>query len=127
MTNCERLLGSADAAAALTVLDWAQETGLKPDPQLVERCGRDVIGPALPAMNTDRRIIRVGQAYPALARGLAAFITASGPDTARRLLRGVAGELLDSATFAVTRSCARCCCWRRSGPGGFRRFRRCAS
>ena len=96
VTNCERLLGSADAAAALTVLDWAQETGLKPDPQLVERCGRDIIGPALPAMNTDRRIIRVGQAYPALARGLTAFITASGPDMARRLLRGAVGELLDS-------------------------------
>jgi hypothetical protein len=97
VTNCERLLGSADAAAALTVLDWARETGLHPDPQLVERCGRDVIGPALPAMNTDRRIVRVGQAYPALARGLAVFITASGPETALMLLRGVAGELLDSS------------------------------
>jgi GTPase-associated protein 1, N-terminal domain type 2/GTPase-associated protein 1, C-terminal domain/GTPase-associated protein 1, middle domain len=96
VANCERLLGSADAATALTVLDWARETGLEPDPQLVERCGRDVIGPALTVMNRDRRIIRAGQAYPALARGLAAFITASGPDTARRLLRGVAGELLDS-------------------------------
>ena len=97
VTNCERLLSSADAAATLTVLDWAQETGLHPDPLLVERCGRDVIGPALPTMNTDRRIIRVGQAYPALARGLAAFITASGPETGLRLLRGVAGELLDSS------------------------------
>jgi len=97
VSNCERLLGPADAAAALTVLDWARETGLKPDPQLVERCGRQVIGPALPVMNRDRRIIRVGQAYPALARGLAAFITASGPETATRLLRGVAGELLDSS------------------------------
>ena len=96
VTSCERLLGSADAAATLTVLDWARETGLNPDPQLVERCGRDVIGPALPAMGDDRRIIRVGQAYPALARGLAAYLTASGPDTALRLLGGVAGELLDS-------------------------------
>ena len=97
VTNCERLLGSAGAAATLTVLDWAQETGLRPDPLLVERCGRDVIGPALPTMNTDRRIIRVGQAYPAFARGLAAFITASGPQAGLRLLRGVAGELLDSS------------------------------
>ena len=96
VTDCERLLGSADAGTALTVLDWAQETGLKPDPQLVERCGRTVIGPALAAMSTDRRIVRAGQAYPALARGLAAFIATSGSDTARRLLRGVAGELLDS-------------------------------
>ena len=97
VTNCEQLLGSADAAATLTTLDWARETGLQLDPLLVERCGRDVIGPALPAMNTDRRIIRVGQAYPALAHGLAAFITASGPETALRLLRGVTGELLDSS------------------------------
>ncbi|MGD0244981.1 MAG: GTPase-associated protein 1-related protein [Streptosporangiaceae bacterium] len=96
VANCERLLGSADAATALTVLDWARETGLKPDPGLVERCGRDVIGPALLALNADRRIVRTGRAYPALARGLAAFITAAGPQAAPRLLRGVAGELLDA-------------------------------
>lgn len=96
VTNCERLLGSADAATALAVLDWAQETGLKPDPRLVERCGRDVIGPVLLAMNSDRRIVRAGQAYPALARGLATFITAAGPQVAPTLLRGVAGELLDA-------------------------------
>jgi hypothetical protein len=95
-TNGERLLSSADAATALAVLDWAQETGLKLDPQLVERCGRQVIGPALLAMNSDRRIVRCGQAYPALARGLAAFITAAGPQAAPTLLRGVAGELLDA-------------------------------
>jgi hypothetical protein len=97
VTSCERLLGSADAAATMTVLDWAREVGLQPDPLLVERCGRDVIGPALPTMNADRRIVRVGQAYPALARGLAAYITASGPETALRLLHGVAGELLDAS------------------------------
>jgi GTPase-associated protein 1, N-terminal domain type 2/GTPase-associated protein 1, middle domain/GTPase-associated protein 1, C-terminal domain len=97
VTNCERLLGSADAAAAMTVLDWARETGLRPDPPLVEQCARDVIGPALPTMNADRRIVRVGQAYPALARGLAAFITASGSETALTLLRGAAGELLDAS------------------------------
>jgi len=96
VTNCERLLRSADAATALAVLDWAQATGLKPDPGLVERCGREVIGPVLLAMNSDRRIVRCGQAYPALARGLAAFITAAGPQAAPRLLRGVAGELLDA-------------------------------
>ena len=95
VARCERLLGSADAAAILTVLDWARETGLNPDPQLVERCGRDVIGPALQAMGGDRRVIRAGRAYPALARGLAAYLAASGADTALKLLGGVAGELLD--------------------------------
>ena len=97
VASCERLLGSADATATITVLDWAREIGLQPDPLLIERCGRDVIGPALPTMNADRRIVRVGQAYPALARGLAAFITASGPNTALGLLSGVAGELLDAS------------------------------
>ena len=97
LASCERLLGSADAAATLTVLDWAQATRLRPDEQLVERCGRDVIGPALPAMTTDRRIIAVGQAYPAFARGLATAITATGPEMAGRLLQGVAGVLLDSS------------------------------
>ena len=97
VTSCERLLGSANAAATLAALDWARETGLSPDPRLVERCGRDVIGPALPVMGQDRRIVRIGRAYPALARGLAGYITASGPDTALRLLGGVAGELLDSS------------------------------
>jgi hypothetical protein len=97
VTSCERLLGSTGAAATVTVLDWARETGLHPDPLLVERCGRDVIGPALPVLSQDRRIIRIGQAYPALARGLAAYITASGPDAAPTLLRGVVGELLDSS------------------------------
>jgi hypothetical protein len=102
VTSCERLLGSTGAAATraaatLSVLDWAGETGLHPDPLLVERCGRDVIGPALPALDQDRRIIRIGRAYPAFARGLAAYVTAAGPDTALTLLRGVAGELLDSS------------------------------
>jgi hypothetical protein len=96
VANCERLIRSADAATALAVLDWARETGLKPDPRLVERSGRDVIGPALLAMNADRRIVRTGRAYPALARGLAAFITTAGPHAAPVLLRGVAGELLDA-------------------------------
>lgn len=96
VANCERLLGSADAATALAVLDWARETGLKPDPRLVERSGRDVIGPALLALDKDRRIVSAGRAYPALSRGLAAFITAAGPQAAPRLLRGVAGELLDA-------------------------------
>jgi len=97
LTNCERLLRSADAAAILTVLEWARETRLTPDPQLVERRGRDVIGPALQATGGDRRLIRVGRAYPALARGVAAYLEASGPDTALKLLGGVAGELLDSS------------------------------
>ena len=97
VTNCERLLGSADATATMTVLDWARETRLQLDPLLAEHCGRDVIGPALPTMNADRRIVRVGQAYPAFSRGLAAFITASGPETALMLLHGVTGELLDAS------------------------------
>ena len=96
VANCERLLGSADAATALAVLDWARETELKLDPRLIERCGRDVIGPSLLALDADPRIVRSGRAYPALARGLAAFITAAGPHMAPRLLRGVAGELLDA-------------------------------
>jgi hypothetical protein len=94
---CERLLGSADATTILTVLDWARETGLNPDPQLIEPRARDVIGPALHAIGADRRVIVVGQAYPAFAHGLAAYLAASGPDTALRLLDGLAGELLDGS------------------------------
>ena len=97
VTSCERLLGSANAAAIMTVLDWARETRLSLDTQLVERCGRDVIGPALPALEDDRRVVQVGQAYPAFARGLGEFLAASGTESAVRLLRGVTGELLDSS------------------------------
>jgi hypothetical protein len=93
--GCERLLGSAKVAAALTVLDWARETRLTLDPQLLERCGRQVVGPALPALGNDTRVVQVGQAYPAFARGVADFLSAAGPGTALRLLGGVAGELLD--------------------------------
>ncbi len=95
VASCERLLGTTDPVTMLTVLDWAQESRLYPDPQLLGRCGRDVIGLALEVIGDDRRVIRVGQAYPAFAHGLAAHLAASGPDTARKLLGGVAGELLD--------------------------------
>ena len=95
VTTCERLLRSPDAGAVLIVLDWARETRLNPDMQMVERCGREVIGPVLQTLDGDRRVIRVGQAYPAFARGVAAYLAASGPDRALRLLHGVAGELLD--------------------------------
>lgn len=93
--NCERLLGPANVPAALTVLDWARQSRLRLDPRLLERCGRQVVGPALPTLGNDRRVAQVGQAYHAFARGVAEFLLAAGPDTARRLLGGVAGELLD--------------------------------
>jgi GTPase-associated protein 1, N-terminal domain type 2/GTPase-associated protein 1, middle domain/GTPase-associated protein 1, C-terminal domain len=93
--SCERLLGSANVAVALTVLDWARETRLTLDPQLLEQCGRQVVGPALSALGNDMRVVHVGQAYPEFARGVAEFLSAAGPDTALRLLGGVAGELLD--------------------------------
>lgn len=96
-STCERILGSATAATILTVLEWARETRLNPDELLVERCARDVIGPGLPAIGADRRVILVGQAYPAFARGLAAYLASAGPETARRLLDGVVGELLDAS------------------------------
>jgi hypothetical protein len=94
-TSCERLLRSANVVAALAVLDWSRETRLTLNPQLLERCGRQVVGPALPALGNDRRVVQVGQAYPAFARGVAEYLSAAGPDTAVRLLGGVAGELLD--------------------------------
>jgi hypothetical protein len=94
---CERLLESAGADSILNLLDWARETGLNPDPRLVERRACDVVGPTLHTIGADRRIIRVGRAYPAFAHGLAAYIAATGPDTALMLLNGVAGELLDGS------------------------------
>jgi hypothetical protein len=97
MSTCERLLGSAAADIILTVLNWARESGLNPDQQLIERRARDVIGPALEGMDRDRRVIAVGQAYPAFASGLAAYLATAGPRTALRLLGGVAGDLLESS------------------------------
>lgn len=95
VSTCERLLGSAAAEIILTALDWARESGLDPDEQLVERRARDVIGPALEGTGADRRVLAIGQAYHAFARGLAAYLAAAGPATALRLLSGVAGELLE--------------------------------
>lgn len=95
VSTCERLLDSAAAEIILTVLNWAQESSLDPDEGLVERRARDVIGPALDGNGGDRRIIAVGQAYPAFARGLAGYLAAEGPHTALRLLSGVVGELLE--------------------------------
>jgi GTPase-associated protein 1, N-terminal domain type 2/GTPase-associated protein 1, middle domain len=95
LMGCERLLRSTSALATLTVLDWAREIGIRPDPELVERCGYRVIGPALPGLRNDRRVVQVGRTYPSFARGVARFLSASEPDTAVRLLDGVAGELLD--------------------------------
>ena len=95
IASCERLLGSADAAATLTVLDWARQSHLRLDPLLLERCSRQVVGPALSALGNDRRVVQVGQAYRAFAQGVAGFLVAAGPDTALQLLGGVAGEVLD--------------------------------
>lgn len=100
VAGCERLLGPANAAAVMTVLDWAREAGLSLDERLVERCGR-VIGGALPALEGDRRVVLVGRAYPAFARGLGGYLADAGTETAVRLLRGVAGELLDSSDLAA--------------------------
>jgi hypothetical protein len=99
VTGCEGLLGSANAGAIMTVLDWARETRLSLDTRPLERCGRDVVGPALPALEGDRRVVLVAQAYPAFASGLGAYLAASSTETAVRLLRGVAGELLDSGVL----------------------------
>jgi GTPase-associated protein 1, N-terminal domain type 2/GTPase-associated protein 1, C-terminal domain/GTPase-associated protein 1, middle domain len=94
LSTCERLLGAATAPATLNVLDWARKCDLHPDERLVERCARDVIGPALPVLGRDGRVIGIGQAYRAFARGLAAYLVSVGPGAARSLLAGVAGELL---------------------------------
>jgi hypothetical protein len=95
VTGCERLIRSTSASAILTVLDWAREIGIRPNPELLERCGHRVIGPALPTLRNDRRVVQVGRTFPSFARGVAGFLSASGPSTAARLLDGVAGELLD--------------------------------
>jgi hypothetical protein len=97
VTRCERLLGSANAPATVTVLDWARKTGLSLDAQLVERCGREVVGPALATLADDRRVVQVGEAYPAFVRGLGDSLVASGPESAVGLLRGVVRELLGSS------------------------------
>jgi hypothetical protein len=94
VSTCERLLGSATAPAIVTVLDWARESGLNLDEPLVERCARDVIGPALRIIAADGRLARIRQAYPAFARGLAAYLTAAGPEAALGHLDGSAGEAL---------------------------------
>ena len=96
VTGCERLLSSANVAVSLAVLDWARGTRLGLDTELVERCGREVIGPALPTLAGDRRVVWIGQAYPAFASGLAAYLAAAGTEIAVNLLDGVAGELWDS-------------------------------
>jgi GTPase-associated protein 1, N-terminal domain type 2/GTPase-associated protein 1, C-terminal domain/GTPase-associated protein 1, middle domain len=98
-TGCESLLTVANAATSMTVLDWARETGLGLDPQLVERCGRDVIGPALPSLDGDRRVVQVGQAYPAFASGVGAYLVAAGIGTAAQLFEGIAGELWASGAL----------------------------
>jgi GTPase-associated protein 1, N-terminal domain type 2/GTPase-associated protein 1, C-terminal domain/GTPase-associated protein 1, middle domain len=98
--GCESLLAAANAVASMTVLDWARETRLGLDPQLVERCGRDVIGPALPSLDGDRRVVQVGQAYPAFASGVGAYLVAVGTGTAARLFEGIAGELWASGALS---------------------------
>lgn len=96
VTGCERLLGSANVAVILAVLDWARETRLSLGTELMERCAREVIGPALSALAGDRRVVWIGQAYPAFASGLAAYLATAGTEIAVNLLEGIAGELWDS-------------------------------
>lgn len=98
-TGCESLLAAANAATSMTVLDWARQTGLGLDTRLVERCGRDVIGPALPSLDGDRRVVQVGQAYPAFASGVGAYLVAVGIGTAAQLFEGIAGELWASGAL----------------------------
>lgn len=100
VAGCEELLGPADAPAVMTVLDWAREAALSLDERLVERCG-EVVGRALPAAEGDRRVVLIGRAYPAFARGLGEYLAEAGRETAERLLRGVAGELLDSSDLSA--------------------------
>lgn len=100
VTGCERLLGPADAAAVLTVLGWAGAAGLTLDERLVENCGR-VVAQALPGLQGDRRVVLVGRCYPAFALGLGASLAEAGTDAAVRLLRGVAGELLDGSDLSA--------------------------
>ena len=113
LSACERLLGSGDTGTILTVLDWARETGLQPDSQLVERCARDVIGPALYAIGEDRRVVRIGQAYHAFR---AAWPRISRqPDQTRHLFSSAEWPVNSStaATCAAIPSCARWCCSRK--------------
>jgi GTPase-associated protein 1, N-terminal domain type 2/GTPase-associated protein 1, C-terminal domain/GTPase-associated protein 1, middle domain len=100
VAGCEGLLGPANAPAVMTVLDWARQAALGLDSRLVERCGV-VVGRALPAVEGDRRVVLIGRAYPAFARGLGEYLAGAGTETAERLLRGVAGELLDSSDLSA--------------------------
>lgn len=100
VAGCQELLGPANAPAVMTVLDWAREAALGLDQRLVERCG-EVVGRALPLLERDRRVVLIGRAYPAFARGLGEYLAGAGTETAERLLRGVAGELLDGSDLSA--------------------------
>jgi hypothetical protein len=100
VTGCERLLGTANADVAVTILDWARQTRLSLDVELVERCGREVIGPALPALADDRRIPWIGQTYPELVTGLGDYLATLEVEAAGMLMAGVVSELLRSSDLS---------------------------
>jgi len=94
--RCEPIL-AADADDALTVLDWARTSAVPIKPELVQRCGRNVIGPALERLQADNRLERVGVRNPPLLLGLAENLAAGTAQRAEELLSGVTGRLLDEA------------------------------
>jgi hypothetical protein len=95
--RCEPILTTADAEGVLTVLDWARGAPVQIQPELVQRCGRDVIGPALERLQADQRLERVGMKNPPLLLGLAENLATGTAQRARELLHGVTGRLLDEA------------------------------
>ena len=56
-----------------------------------------MIGPALPTLAGDRRILWVGQAYPELATSLGDYLATLDMEAAGMLMEGVVGELLRSS------------------------------
>lgn len=95
--RCESILATAGADGVLTVLDWARSAAVPIPAELVQRCGREVIGPALETLQTDQRLERVGARNQPLLQGLAENLAAASAQRRRELLRGVIGRLLDDA------------------------------
>ncbi|MGH4010566.1 MAG: GTPase-associated protein 1-related protein, partial [Pseudonocardiaceae bacterium] len=95
--RCESILAAADADGALTVLDWACTAAAQLQSELVQWCGREVIGPALERLQADPRLERVALRNQPLLLGLAEDLVASTDQRLNDLFSGATGKLLGDA------------------------------
>jgi hypothetical protein len=99
--RCEAALRRADAPAAIRLLSWAGDAGLRLPEQALQACGSEVFGPYVLADQPPEDVRRLLVRWPPLRAGLVAHLASAPADAVLAALDRGPAPLVDPSYLAA--------------------------